>query len=355
MSRRTAIGLDIGTSSVRAAELSFSRDGAKLERFGQMALPVGCMRDGEVVDARVVAEAIAELWKAVKFSSKKVTLGLSNQRVVVRQVEVPYLEAKELHDSLALHVGDQVPMPVDESVLDFVPLEELRSAEGTRTLSGLLVAASEEMVVNAIQAVEQAGLTAAAVDLTSFAMMRALARPHALGFEQTPEAIVDIGAKVTNIVVHEGGTPTFVRILMMGGQDVTDALITKCDMDMRGAELFKRHWGTNAADSPDLKTMAGGKAIVSSLNALVEEIRGSLDYYSATTANGSPTRVLITGGGSQLPGLVEMIAGTVRLPVQFGSAFSGLQVGKTGLSPIQMQVLDPQAVVPVGLALGAAR
>src|SRR3954467_9836177 len=79
-------GFDIGTSGVRAAELSLGKHGATLERFGQVALPPGAVRDGEVIDTDAVAEAIKHLWRTVKFGSKKVVLGVANQKVVVRQV-----------------------------------------------------------------------------------------------------------------------------------------------------------------------------------------------------------------------------------------------------------------------------
>jgi type IV pilus assembly protein PilM len=153
---RNAIGLDIGTSGVRAAELSFGRHGVTLEKFGQVAVPAGSVRDGEVVDQAAVSEAIRELWSATKFSRKDVVLGIANQRVVVRSVEVQWLPAAELRRSLPLQVADQLPMPVSEAVLDFHPLEEIHSPRG-RMLRGLLVAAVRESLLGNVRCVERAG------------------------------------------------------------------------------------------------------------------------------------------------------------------------------------------------------
>src|SRR3954465_3669976 len=97
---RTSVGLDIGTSGVRAAELSLGRNGATLERFGQVALPVGAVRDGEVVDPDAVATAVRQLWSQGKFTSKKVVVGVANQRVIVRQVDLPWMPLDELRKSL---------------------------------------------------------------------------------------------------------------------------------------------------------------------------------------------------------------------------------------------------------------
>ena len=133
------MGLDIGTSGVRAAELSLGKGGATLERFGQVALPPGAVRDGEVVDVDVVAQAIKQLWAQAKFGSKKVVVGVANQKVVVRQVDLPWLPLKELRESLAFQVQDFIPMPVEQAILDFHPLEEFTSESGARMLRVLLV------------------------------------------------------------------------------------------------------------------------------------------------------------------------------------------------------------------------
>src|SRR4051794_27000585 len=149
---RTSVGLDIGTSGVRAAELSLGKHGATLERFGQVALPPGAVRDGEVIDSDAVAEAIKHLWRSVKFSSKKVVLGVANQKVVVRQVDLPWLPLDELKSSLAYQVQDFIPMPIENAILDFHPVEELE-VDGRRMLRVLLVAAARDMVTTMLDSV----------------------------------------------------------------------------------------------------------------------------------------------------------------------------------------------------------
>jgi type IV pilus assembly protein PilM len=219
---RSAIGLDIGTSGVRAAELSFGKGGVTLEKFGQVALPEGAVRDGEVVDSDAVADAIKQLWAHTKFGSKKVVIGVANQKVIVRQVDIPWMPADELKKSLAFQVQDFVPMPVDQAVLDFHPVEEVAAPGQPRVLRGLLVAAVRDVVLANVNAVQRAGLRVTGVDLTSFAVLRAMGSTGPADADTV--ALVDIGAKVTNVVVHRAGVPLFVRILLLGGQDVTDAV-----------------------------------------------------------------------------------------------------------------------------------
>lgn len=353
MAGRTAIGLDIGTSGVRAAELHFGKGEVTLAKFGQVALPEGAVRDGEVIDPVAVGQAIKQLWAHTKFSSKKVVVGVANQRVIVRQVDLPWLPPDELKKSLPFQVQDFIPMPVETAVLDFYPLEETTNDAGGRTLRGLLVAASREMVLNAVHAVQKAGLTPSMVDLSSFAVLRSMARPDHLGLSSQVEALVDVGARVTNIVVHEGGVPRFIRILLMGGQDLTDAVAERIGVPVPQAEALKQELGLGDT-SADMNAEVTARVLEAAAAAFIDEVRGSLDYYMASSGSASIERLLLTGGGSRLNGLAERLSAATRIPVVQGSPLGSISVGRTGLTPEQIEFVDPLAVVPVGLALGAA-
>jgi type IV pilus assembly protein PilM len=352
---RTAVGLDIGTSGVRAAELAFSKGPATLQRFGQVALPLGAVRDGEVADPSLVADAIKHLWSTAKFSTKKVVLGVANQKVIVRQVDLPWMSAEELRKSLALQVQDFIPIPVEQAILDFYPLEEVTDGSGNRTLRVLLVAASRDMVQSALDAVKKAGLTATQVDLTPFAVLRALGRVDEVGVASGgAEALVDIGAKVTNIVIHQNGVPNFVRILLMGGDNITDAVSERVGVPFEQAVGVKQQLGLAAVRGEVVSDHPAARVIEASGAAFVEEVRGSLDYYLAQPASVPLSRVVLSGGGARLAGLGQRLAAATRLPVEPGAATAALRVGKTGLSDEQLSYVEPQIAVPVGLALGVA-
>jgi len=346
--RRTAIGLDIGTSGVRAAELSFGSGGTTLEKFGQVAVPPGAIRDGEVVDQAVVVDALKALWKGSRFGGRRVALGVANQRVVVRQVELPWVPAAELKRSLPLQVQDYLPMPVADCVLDFHVTEEVTSG-GSRVLRGLLVAAARDMVMSNVRAVQAAGLRPASVDLSSFAVLRSVGRPHS---EVATEALVDVGSRVSNLVVHSGGVPQFVRVLLMGGQDVTDAIAERLGVPLDHAEALKRH-RSEESSARELELI--DSAVDLMLEAFVDEIRSSLDYFSASSPRHRPERIVLTGGGSLLPGIAERLEAATRVPTRTGDPLLSLHLGRTGLDEDQLSLLQPLAAVPVGLALGVAR
>lgn len=352
MARRPVVGLDIGTSGVRAAELSLGKHPATLERFGQVALPPGAVRGGEVVDPDAVAVAVKQLWTQAKFSCRKVVVGVANQKVVVRQVDVPWLPVSELRESLPFQVQDFIPMPVEQAILDFHPLEEFANEDGARRLRILLVAASRDMVDNAVVAVQKAGLEPSMVDLTSFAILRSLHRPRVVA-DADAEALIDVGANVTNIVVHQGGVPRFVRILLMGGGDITDALAERLGVPLEQAESVKQSTGLTAAlGSTDPHPAV--RAIEQSGSAFVEEVRGSLDYYLAQPGAARIGQVVLSGGGSRLEGLAERLSFATRIPVEVARPMSSLKLGKTGLTDEQLAYVEPMIAVPVGLAMGVA-
>jgi type IV pilus assembly protein PilM len=349
---RHAVGLDIGTSGVRAAELSLGKGATTLERFGQVALPPGAVRDGEVVDTDAVAAALKQLWAQAKFGSKKVVVGVANQKVVVRQVDLPWMPVGELRASLAFQVQDYIPMPVEQAILDFHPLEEFTSDSGGRMLRVLLVAAARDMVDNVLEAVGKAGLRPSLVDLTSFAVLRSLYTPSALGAVEA-EALVDVGASVTNIVVHQGGVPRFVRILLMGGADITDALADRLGVSTEQAEAVKQTTGLSTVPGA-AEAHPANRAIEQTGGAFVEEVRGSLDYYAAQPSAVRIGKVVLSGGGSRLGGLAERLSGATRLPVEVARPMSSLQLGRTGLTDDQLAYVEPMVSVPVGLAMGVA-
>ncbi len=348
MAGRTAIGLDIGTSVVRAVELSFGRAGLTLERFGQVVLPDGAVRDGEVVEPEQVVSCLRQLWSATGFSHKKVVMGVANQRVIVRQLELPWTPREELRASLPFQVQDFLPIPIEQAVLDFFPLEDITDPSGARTLRGLLVAAAQDTVLANVRCAERAGLTVSSVDLTSFAVLRSLGKQT--GPDVETEALIDVGARITNVVVHSSGVPRFVRILLMGGQDVTDAVSERLGIPTGEAEALKQQVAQATSDE-DLAEV--GRAVASTAQDFVDEIRGSLDYYAASNPGVPVERIVLSGGGSQLDGLIDRLAGATRLPVIAGDPLVALRVGRTGLDTDQLEFVKPLAAVPVGLALGA--
>lgn len=348
---RRLIGLDVGTNAVSLAEVS-PGDPPTLRAFGQVALPRDAMREGEVVDEGAVAEAIARLRGEIGLKRGSVRVGIASPRLIVRQVEMPQMSESDLRAALTFQAQDLIPIPVEEAILDFAILSKGENDEGEKMMRVLLAAAHEATVARLVRAVQAGGFGVEAVDLIPLALVRALGRPVT---DNGPgaEGIVSFGGGVTVIVVHELGVPAFVRVLGTGGRELTDAIAAELDLPEETAESLKRQLGTAAA-SEDVVAQARG-AIERPLGVLLDEVRSSLDYYRNQPGASRLLRVIVTGGTSQLPGLVDRLTTLVGVPVELARPRDLLAIGDIGFDEADLPRLDPYLPAPVGLALGGTR
>ena len=338
------VGLDIGTHGVHVSEVSVGRGGVRrLVNFGMAELPVGAVNDGEVVDVGTVANTITALMDATGIKTKDVVLGVANQRVFVRQVELPWMDPEQLRESLAFQVQEYLPIPVEEAELDFFVLDEPYVGE-ERLSRLLLVGAQREMIQAHVDAVELAGYRPTVIDLNALALLRTLRTEAPLAGERS-EVLIDIGAGVTNIVVHEAGVPRFARTLILGGDDLTNGIAEELDVPADEAARLKHATGLVGGDDPV------ARAIAQRAQPFLEEIRGSLDYYRAQ-GGAQMSQVLLCGGGSLLLGLAERMEQELRLPVAVGEPLSHLEVADTSLDDEQLRAVEPLLATSIGLAIG---
>ena len=397
---RTRIGVDVGSTAVRVAEVA-AGDIPVVVRAAQVPLPPGVVEAGEVRQPEAVAEALREVWSKSGVKSKQVHLGVGNQRVVVREVALPWLPEKELRDTLGFQVQEFIPMASDDAVLDFDPLGEMNQG-GRRMVRILLVAAHRPMVNALVEAALAAKLDPQGIDLTPFAVVRAVGTgDEGLDLDSSgDEAIVDIGAQVTSICVHDRGVTRFVRMLPSGGRDITLALASGLGVDEAAAERLKRgetpetptqDAQKDAADRPSADQPAielpppadslpvdgppadtlpveaprGAPAVLTDptevrrlaltrAGSFVDEVRSSLEFYTAQMPNAQIGRVLVVGGGSRLDGLLELLQERLPVPVDRGRLFERAK-SEIELSAEASAEAEAVLSVAVGLAIPARR
>jgi type IV pilus assembly protein PilM len=371
------IGLDIGSTAVRAVEIA-GGDPPTVVKAAQVPLPAGAVENGEVKEPVAVTDALRELWERGGFKAKRVFMGVGNQRVVVREIALPLLPEKELRASLGFQVQEFIPMAVDEAVLDYDPIGEFQQDDRTM-LRMLLVAAQRSMVETLVAAATGAKLEPAGLDLVPFALVRSVGTTG-VGMdleEDGDEAIIDIGAHVTNIVVHARGTVRFVRILPSGGRDVTIAIARAIGVDDEVAERIKRGEdvefdGTPApevsdageGDRDDAEGEDGDDAApqgppdldrareiaMQRAGSFVDEIRSSLEFYTAQAQGARIARVLVTGGGSKLEGFLDLLRQRIPVEVEPGRVFLHAR-SQLSLSEEALAEAEPVLAVAVGLAI----
>ncbi|MDQ1397353.1 MAG: hypothetical protein QOG64_2612 [Acidimicrobiaceae bacterium] len=350
MASTPVVGLDIGTFAVRAAELLPGGDRPILSRFAQVTLPPGAVVDGEVVDVAVVAAAIKRLWSEGGFRSKRVVVGVASQRVIVRQADVTAMADADVRSALRYEAQDLIPIPIEDAELDCCVLERNLDGGDQPTMRILLAAAQRDVVSAQLAAVAAAGLNASVVDVVPLALLRAL--PEAA--PSASEAIIAVGGGLTNVVVRERGIPRFVRVLNVGGDDVTSAIAKELACDIEYAEHLKREATPGEAVLGGGSTATAVRAstlVAERVMPLVEEIRGSLDFYLAQSDVDHIDRVIVTGGGVLTPGLLDRLRETLGHHVESGDPLEGLTIGKTGLTPEDLRRSAPLMAASVGLAL----
>jgi type IV pilus assembly protein PilM len=302
-SARTSVGLDLDGSYLAAVSMS----GGVIQQAASMEMPSGLLRDGEVEDVQGVAHLLRDFMKEHGFG-KNVWLGVANQQIAVRSLDIPPIEDDaERAAAVRFQASEAVAMPLDEAILDYQVIGQATTPEGSGAMRVIVVAAREPMIMRLVDAVRGAGLRPDGIDLSAFALMRIVAPDNEA--EPAPARVYCHLAGVTNLAVGVGNTCVFTR-----------PLATVWD---------------------------GGSAEFTSM--LAEEIRLSMDYYMGQPDARQVSEVLLSGPGSQRPGLVEQVAGLVGLPVS-----AAQPLGRLGAASLRMGDDPSRYTVAAGLALAGA-
>ncbi len=347
-----SIGLDIGSSALRAAEIEV-RDGRRsLRRYAQIGIPEGYVVDGEVVNPVGVAEALRRLWAEGGFSSNRVVLGVSGPRVFVRQADVPAMSIEDLRSSLRFDSQELVPIPLSESSFDISVLEQIeRPSDGSagppEQQRILLVAAHKDVLRSYLQVLKDAGLKAVTMDSSALALLRAVPQTPPVEGHPVTETLVSIGAELTTVAVREDGVPRFIRTLTVGGSKLTSGIASGLHLEMAMAERLKRR--AVPADHPQL---AQARKISSSdIRDLAEDVRATIDFFASQVDGNEIERVLLTGGALQTEGLAAAIAGSLPVQLLQIAPFAGFDTSQSGLSEAELARASASATTAVGLAL----
>lgn len=340
-----AIGLDIGATAVRAAILApgmhEGRPSVTVHGVGHVELPEGAVVNGIVMERSIVTAALKQLWQVNRFECRNVILGIANPQVVVRDMKMPNLTPEQHLKALPFQAREIVALPMDQALLDFAPLGAVDPE--TDMIHGLLVATPRQPVLAAVDAVERAGLKVARVDLCTFAVLRSIAEE-----QLSVEAVVDLGAHLTNIVIHNQGVPKVVRTVSRGGKELTDRLADDMGMSLQDAENAKRQTGL------DGQHREIARILNEAVRPLLAEIRSSVHYFSSSNDNAQIERISLTGGGALLPGLAAALSDQIGVPTHVVTPMQHIRNRWASKQAQQEESDGATSAVSVGLAMGAA-
>ena len=321
-SSKSIVGLDIDPSGVTAAQVSVNGH-VMIQRAATAPLEVGVVRDGEVEDVEALAEALRALFRANKDLDKRVRVGIANAKIVVRVIELPPIpDAKELEAAVRFQAQEHIPMPLDNAVLDFQPLDIVDSGAGPRQRV-LLVAARRDMIDRVLAAVRGAGLRVEGVDLAAFAMVRALYRNGA-----ADERVLYLSvAGMTNLAMAQGATCLFTRSSGGGLEGLAVELAERRALTLEHARAWLAHVGLDRPveliDGEEDIVAEAREVLIEGVRRIASEVRASLDFHHVQGGGGVMSRVVLTGSAIAVPGFAEALGIELGLPVEAGHVAGG--------------------------------
>jgi type IV pilus assembly protein PilM len=327
---KTLVGLDIDATGIVAASVAVNGR-LRVENAAVAPLEPGIIRDGEVADVDGLADALKGLYRANKSLNKRVRVGLANQKIVVRVVDLPYLEdPKEIAAAVRFHAQDQLPMPLEHAVVDHQRLDVITDETGRRQRV-LLVAARREMVERVLAALRGAGLKPEGIDLSAFAMVRAL---HRSGPDDEHVLYLSIGG-LTNLAVARGTACTFARASGSGVEALATDLAERSRLTLEHAHGWLAHVGVEApveAIEGDAEIVANARHILlDGVRRIAADVRSSLDFHRMQDDATSVSRAVMTGPATAIPGFATALASELGMPVEEGAvdgAPAGLDSGR---------------------------
>jgi type IV pilus assembly protein PilM len=338
--QKPLVGLDIGSSAVKAVELKKTKEGYELTSVGLEPLSPETVVDGAIIDALSVSSAIDRIYQSQKIRAKDVATSVSGHSVIIKKITLPLLEDDELYDQVYADAGQYIPFDIADVSLDYQVLEPTPTGDGYEVL---LVAVKRDKINNYQSAL--IGRSLAMVDVDAFALQNTFE----VNYEPDPAATVallNIGASVMNINIVRGGVPLFTRDVSVGGNQYTDALQKELELSFEDAENLKR--GQPVAGVGE-EQKAGVLRSVSEI--LVLEIQKTFDFFRASAGSEPIGHIYAAGGAARTPGLLEMLREEFQMPVDEIDPFRRITYNPGKFSDEYIREIAPRLAVCVGLGL----
>jgi len=338
----TVVGLSIGSSSVKLAELKKTGKSWKLLHFATANLPEDAILNREVSNPIAIVEAIKTLLNKVKLKNKNVCSSLSGSALIVKRFTLESTSKKSLQDDVFWEAEQYLPFNINEVIMDYHLLSQTKSKKA----DVIFVAAKEAVLNSYTECIEDSGLNAKVMDVDFFALQNIFEANYPVSPTEAV-AVVDIGACSMKVVVVHKSIPVFTKDSTTGGKNLTSEI--------------QQHLGLSYADAEALKLGGSEGGVPQEVNDLVSimadnlasEIKRSVDFYNASSTGAPLAYVLLTGGGAKLPDLSRIVEETIGIPTQIINPFNAISYDPAVFTQDFITEIAPIAAVPLGLALRA--
>ena len=347
---KPVVGLDIGSSAVKAVELKASGKSYRVAAFGVEPVPPDSIVDGAIIDGAAVADAVRRLLERCKIKTKDVAVSLSGNAVIVKKISMPPMTEAELNDSIYWEAEQYIPFDIQDVNLDYQILSGGPQAKGVAPAPGtgmdvLLVAAKKEKIADYTGVIAQAGRTPVIVDVDAFALQNAYEANY--GTEAGAVVVLlNAGASAININVVSGEQSLFTRDISIGGNAYTEALQKELHVSQEQAERLKK------GHSADGHGFDQARPVLRAVNDnVLLEVQKTFDFFRGTTGTSHIDRIVLSGGASRVDGFAEMLGERFEAQIEPFNPFRQIAFDVEKLGFEDLAEVSATSAVAVGLAL----
>jgi type IV pilus assembly protein PilM len=339
---RGIIGLDIGSSYLKAVQLKETHSGYELELFDMLPISPELIVEGSIIDAIRLTESLRELMRQAKIKAKDAVISVSgHSSVIIKRISLPEMSEEELGESIKFEAEQYVPFDIEDVNLDF---QILGPKEEPGQMDVILVAVKKDVINDYVTVVKEAGLNAVVVDVDAFA----LENMYSINYEVEAGknvALVNIGASTMNINILKGGVSVFTRDSSMGSNIHTDALQKEFNVTYEEAERLKR-----GGSMEKVKPEEASALVVSASAEICNEVSRSLDYFRSSTLQAEVQEVILSGGCALIRDFPQLLSEKIGIEVRVAEPFKNILIPKK-FDVSFVEDVAPIAAVAVGLAI----
>ncbi len=341
LGKRRVLGLDIGSSLIKAVELREHKTGYELQLFDSYPVPHDVIVEGAIMDSIRLSETIREFFEKRKIKTKDVAIAMAgHSAVMVKRISLPEMTEEELSESIRFEAEQYIPFPIDEVNIDFQILGP-RPEPGQMDV--IIVAAKKDVMNEYIGVLKESGLNPVVVDVAAFA----LSNMYELNYEIEPGRVIalfNIGASTMNMCVTVGGLPVFARDSSLGSNVITEALQREFNLSYEDAELLKR-----GKEVQSITPKEAEPVIMSAAEEIFSEVSKSIEYY-ITQRGEQVQEIILSGGATLLKDFSQALSDRTGLEVRVAEPFRNIRIPKR-FDPLLIEEAGAFGAVAVGLAI----
>ena len=336
------IGLDIGSGSIKAAEIVETKHGGTLKNFGIIDLAHGAIEEGTINNPETVAESLQQLFKSSGFNENNVAVSIGGYSVIVKKIVVQTMAEEKLQETIHFEAEQYIPFDISDVNLDFQILGE--SESNPNQMNVFLVAAKKEMLDDYINLMNLAGLNPCIIDVESFALQNSFEASY--DAQNQDVALIDIGASKTSLNILKNAASVFMRDVSLGCGQINQKIMSLIECSFEEAEQLKY------GNTPDKLSPDDLKGIVSSVVAdWCTEIRRALDFFYSTYPDDQIKRIVLSGGGANIAEFRKLLATEASTEVEIINPFQNFHIENKKLDDAFIKQVAPQAAICMGLAM----